>query len=195
MSYSADESGFTTLSEGMKRSLRISELGEEAGKRGLNVEEYVEEHMLLEGNYDESKEEYDVEELQSFVVKSAPKDKTPQDALELLRQCLSVKSILSTGSSFAERMEALRKENPRTTKLRVIGRGTYGTVFEIPGTDKAIKKTLLPRQSLYDEFIRGKKICASIHMEAAPIFSANAKFDGLLVPVRKVLRRKVRRCL
>ncbi|KAJ5486537.1 hypothetical protein N7530_000837 [Penicillium desertorum] len=57
---------------------------------------------------------------------------------DILRQTLSVHSIISTSLSFAERMQGakLLQDAP----LVVIGRGTCGTIFEIPGTESAYKK-------------------------------------------------------
>ena len=62
---------------------------------------------------------------------------TPQ---EMLQRCFSVPAILTTTFAFAERMQELRTADPTTVKLRPIGRGTFGTVFEIPGTNIAVKK-------------------------------------------------------
>ena len=90
---------------------------------------------------------------------------------------------MTTAASFAERMDALRKAHPKTIKARCIGRGTYGTAFEIPGTDKAIKKTLQHPQKLYDEFLIGKRACSAVYTEAGPIFAADEQFDGLQVPI------------
>ncbi|KAJ5592648.1 hypothetical protein N7537_009552 [Penicillium hordei] len=56
---------------------------------------------------------------------------------DILRRTLSVHSIVST-SSFAERMQ--RAKFFKGPTLVVIGRGTCGTVFEIPGTESAYKK-------------------------------------------------------
>jgi hypothetical protein len=57
---------------------------------------------------------------------------------DTLRQTLSVRSTISTSRSFAERME--RAKFFQNTPLVVIGRGTCGTIFEIPGTESAYKK-------------------------------------------------------
>ncbi|KIW77852.1 hypothetical protein Z517_07685 [Fonsecaea pedrosoi CBS 271.37] len=61
-----------------------------------------------------------------------------QVATEILKRTLSVGSVQSTASSFAERMKAAGFDN--RPDLRDIGRGTCGSVFEIPGTTQAIKK-------------------------------------------------------
>jgi hypothetical protein len=57
---------------------------------------------------------------------------------ETLRRALSVHPIVSTSSSFAQRME--KAKLPDNASLTVIGRGTCGTVFEIPRTETALKK-------------------------------------------------------
>lgn len=60
---------------------------------------------------------------------------------ELLRRTLSVKSVISTTSSFAERLNrAQGKAAHERRDYRIIGVGTCGTIFEIPGTELAIKK-------------------------------------------------------
>ncbi|KAJ5455296.1 Protein of unknown function DUF3669zinc finger protein [Penicillium sp. IBT 31633x] len=56
----------------------------------------------------------------------------------MLRQTLSVRSIKSNSSSFIERTE--RTKCAQSAALVVIGRGTCGTVFEVPGTESAYKK-------------------------------------------------------
>lgn len=70
----------------------------------------------------------------------SPRPSSPQDnesPTEILRRNLSVHTIVSTSSSFAERMEKARSPHQ---SLNVIGRGTCGTVFEVPGTESAYKK-------------------------------------------------------
>ncbi|EUC44524.1 hypothetical protein COCMIDRAFT_97946 [Bipolaris oryzae ATCC 44560] len=57
---------------------------------------------------------------------------------ETLRRNLSARTVVSTSSSFAHRME--RAKAAYNSHLAVIGRGTCGTVFEIAGTETAIKK-------------------------------------------------------
>ncbi|CRL20435.1 Protein of unknown function DUF3669, zinc finger protein [Penicillium camemberti] len=57
---------------------------------------------------------------------------------DILRRTLSVRSIISTSSSFEERMQQAKSRRDPT--LVVIGRGTCGTIFEIPGTESAYKK-------------------------------------------------------
>lgn len=57
---------------------------------------------------------------------------------DMLRRSLSVRSIISNSSIFAEHTE--RAKFAQGTVLVVIGRGTCGTIFEIPGTESAYKK-------------------------------------------------------
>lgn len=62
-------------------------------------------------------------------------------AKQLLKRTLSTRSVISTTSSFASRMQraALRSGLERQD-LRVIGLGSCGTVFEMAGTELAFKK-------------------------------------------------------
>jgi hypothetical protein len=57
---------------------------------------------------------------------------------DMLRRALSVRSIISTTSRSAEGMG--RAKYVHDAAFSVIGRGTCGTVFEIPGTESAYKK-------------------------------------------------------
>ncbi|KAL8953553.1 MAG: hypothetical protein Q9222_000611 [Ikaeria aurantiellina] len=69
---------------------------------------------------------------------SRPPSTVPSESpSELLRRQLSVRSVVSTTSSFAERMNRAR---PEGHDFSVIGLGSCGTVLEIPGTELAIKK-------------------------------------------------------
>lgn len=61
-------------------------------------------------------------------------------AQSILKRTLSVGTANSTTSSFAERMNACRFTNFDQFHLRDIGRGSCGSVFEVPGTPHAIKK-------------------------------------------------------
>lgn len=63
-----------------------------------------------------------------------------QTASEILKRTLSVGTVYSATSSFAERMDALRYEDADSEALRDIGRGSCGSVFEVPGTAFAVKK-------------------------------------------------------
>lgn len=73
---------------------------------------------------------------ENLVRSSSMASKTPRD---VLRRELSGKSVAST-SSFAERMNRAHGSNADKKDYRIIGTGTCGTVFEIPGTEMALKK-------------------------------------------------------
>ncbi|KAG8527352.1 uncharacterized protein KY384_007504 [Bacidia gigantensis] len=62
-------------------------------------------------------------------------------SLQLLRRALSTKSDISTLSSFAARTQrAAMAQKPGSSDLRIIGLGSCGSVFEVPGTELAFKK-------------------------------------------------------
>ena len=185
MSSSIGDRAVITLPEQIKRRLRIAELSDQARTRVLNFGEFIEEQRLQERDFEQHKE---INDAGPAVVLSTSKgsqdnEQAASDALRVLRRCLSVRSPMTTAASTAERLDALRRADSKTIKVRCIGRGTYGTAFEIPGTDKAIKKTLQHPQKLYDEFLIGKRACSAVYLEAGPIFAADEQFDGLQVPI------------
>ncbi len=101
------ESHVTTLSEGLDRALRFTELGE---RSSLNDKDG---------------------------------SKSPEDgATKVLKRALSTKSVVSTSSSFAQRMQNASKRSAPGDSIpfRTIGLGSCGSVFEIPGTEFAYKK-------------------------------------------------------
>ena len=62
-------------------------------------------------------------------------------AVKRLRRALSTNSVISTASSFATRMQrAAGRAGVELEELRVIGLGSCGTVFELPGIEIAFKK-------------------------------------------------------
>ena len=62
-------------------------------------------------------------------------------AVKRLGRALSTKSVFSTASSFATRMQrAAGQPGVDSAELNVIGLGSCGTVFELPGTEIAYKK-------------------------------------------------------
>ncbi|KIW72964.1 hypothetical protein PV04_01120 [Phialophora macrospora] len=63
-----------------------------------------------------------------------------EQAKEILKRTLSVGTVNSTTSSFAERTSKARFLPDDKHQVRDIGRGSCGSVFEIPGTTLAIKK-------------------------------------------------------
>ncbi|KAK5046829.1 hypothetical protein LTR84_007183 [Exophiala bonariae] len=74
----------------------------------------------------------------------------PESASGILKRPLSVGTAHSTVSKFAEREHTARLTAP-TSELRDIGRGSCGSVFEIPGTAHAIKKGTDVR-SIWNDF-------------------------------------------
>ncbi|KAJ5888347.1 hypothetical protein N7495_008388 [Penicillium taxi] len=76
-----------------------------------------------------------------------------------LQNTSTVRSVVLTSSSFAERMEAakLLKGN----QLVVIGRGTCGTIFEIPGTETAYKKGSV-KESLWNDVNLTNTACRAV---------------------------------
>ena len=64
----------------------------------------------------------------------------PSQPSATLKRTLSVKSVVSTASSFAERMNRDRARTSQSQELRDIGLGSCGSVFEIRGTQLAYKK-------------------------------------------------------
>jgi hypothetical protein len=105
--------------------------------------------------------------------------KTP---LDILKRTLSVRSVLSTHSSFAERMEALRNVNAADLKLAEIGRGSFGTVYEIPGTEWCLKKTLTSPETMWLEFLRGQKTSEDVNQKARKAILRTGEFDDALMP-------------
>ena len=62
-----------------------------------------------------------------------------EDPWQALKRTLSVKSVISTSSSNASRMQRASAATDRG-EFRTIGLGSCGSVFEIPGTELAYKK-------------------------------------------------------
>ncbi|KAI4290203.1 MAG: hypothetical protein L6R35_000526 [Caloplaca aegaea] len=64
-----------------------------------------------------------------------------ETSLQLLKRTLSTRSVISTTSSFASRMQhTASKSSPNPIDFRNIGLGSCGSVFEVPGTQMALKK-------------------------------------------------------
>jgi len=61
-------------------------------------------------------------------------------AKDLQNRSPSVHFQISTDSDLARRNNRARNAIPSSAKLRVIGRGTCGTVFEIPGTETVYRE-------------------------------------------------------
>ncbi|KIW14921.1 hypothetical protein PV08_07706 [Exophiala spinifera] len=64
-----------------------------------------------------------------------------QSPEEILRRTLSTGTAVATASSSAQRMDLCRPPSPETQlAFRDIGRGSCGSIFEVPGAPYAIKK-------------------------------------------------------
>ncbi|KAI9774716.1 MAG: hypothetical protein M1839_001677 [Geoglossum umbratile] len=72
-----------------------------------------------------------------------------EDPKTKLKRLLSIHSAISTGSSFAERQQAAIDTK---ASYRHIGRGTCGTIFEIPGTTFALKVAKTDSDALWNDF-------------------------------------------
>ena len=73
-------------------------------------------------------------------------------ACAILRKALSFRSVVSTSSSLAERMNRARvRATHAETEYRMIGTGSCGTVFKITGTEFAFKKGS-DIQSMWNDF-------------------------------------------
>ncbi|EXJ93167.1 hypothetical protein A1O3_01724 [Capronia epimyces CBS 606.96] len=101
-----------------------------------------------------------------------------QSTRQILRQTLSVGTLLSTTSSFAERMNAARVEDTDPYHLRDIGRGSCGSVFEIPGTAYAIKKGANTR-AIWNDF-NLTNLAHNSYLTSLGLFEYT--FRGRLVP-------------
>ena len=88
-----------------------------------------------------------------------------ENASQLLKRKLSTKSIISTTSSFASRMQ---KSSVRTgvEELRIIGLGSCGSVFEIPGTELVFKKG-----TIQDSLLQDFQLTQKVHNEAKAVRS------------------------
>ncbi|CAI6097593.1 unnamed protein product [Clonostachys chloroleuca] len=103
---------------------------------------------------------------------------------DVLKKALSVWAVPSTA---AERKEALRDANLGTLKLVQIGRGSFGAVFEIPGTGCCLKKTLTSPNKLWEEFIMGQRMRQKVNgtaSDAAVLASRWFKNIGHIFPVK-----------
>ena len=68
-------------------------------------------------------------------------DEDDSSAVKRLRRALSTNSVIPTAPSFATRIQRVRRPSGvELEELRVIGLGSCGTVFELPGTEIAFKK-------------------------------------------------------
>ncbi len=64
-----------------------------------------------------------------------------ESSVQLLKRVLSITSVISSTPELASRIQQASSYSiPKQGDLRVIGKGSCGTVFEIPGTELAYKK-------------------------------------------------------
>lgn len=159
----------TTLSEGLERNLKLEGIVKFANDTGLEVDQ-----LVLQAR--EKRAANDVGKFSKNLLEDAT---TP---LEILKRTLSVRSVLSTHSSFAERMEALRNVETKTLKLAEIGRGSFGTVYEIPGTEWCLKKTLTSPQTMWLEFLRGQSTSFAVNTTARNAILSSEEFGNALMP-------------
>lgn len=90
------------------------------------------------------------------------------DATAILSRSLSVRSVISTTSSFAAIWQGV-SSNPDSCRFQHIGNGLQGTVYELTGTDKVVKIAISNSLgSLRDEW--------RIHNK---VFQAFAKYNHL----------------
>lgn len=76
---------------------------------------------------------------------------TANDPKHILNRLLSVKSVISTASTFAERQQKAQN-NDALQVFRHIGVGSCGTAFEQTGTDYVIKKQNSEALSVLQDF-------------------------------------------
>lgn len=174
-----DDSASTTLSKGMSRAIEYQDIVSLAELKGQAVKDAILEAKRRSDAVREAKKLDIPLDEQLFAKEKATHNVTP---LEALKRCLSVRSVISTHSSFAERMNDLREADPKTTMLREIGTGTFGSVFEIPGTDIAIKKTLQSSDALEKEFDIARIISFAMNTRAIPLIRRTRGLEGLLTP-------------
>ncbi|KFA63069.1 hypothetical protein S40285_10509 [Stachybotrys chlorohalonatus IBT 40285] len=166
----------TTLSEGLRLNVALEGIAKSADAAGLTIDE-----LILMAKHDNQRHPED----RLFTKSNLEGAATP---LEVLRRTLSVRSVLSTTSSFAERMEDLRTADLRTLKLTEIGRGSFGMVYEIPGTEWCLKKTLTSPRTTWVEFTNGKLISERVNNRATKTIISSEKFpDALMARVPRYL--------
>jgi hypothetical protein len=90
-----------------------------------------------------------------------------EDSKTKLKRLLSIRSTISTSSSFAERQQAAVGTQ---ASYRHIGRGTCGTVFEIPGTTFALKVAKTDSDALWNDFTMHMRVLS--HFYDLPVISS-----------------------
>ncbi|CAH0058749.1 unnamed protein product [Clonostachys solani] len=165
----------TTLIEGLWRNLALERIVNFAHSTGITIDQLIIHQLIIDA---QSGDVARAEE--AALVKVSPEDaKSPRD---VLKKTLSVRSVLSTSSSIAERMEALREADLSTLKLGQIGRGSFGTVFEIPGTEWCLKKTLTSPDRLWEEFHTGLIMREKVNGTASNAIFKSEQLQEALMP-------------
>ncbi|CAH0017977.1 unnamed protein product [Clonostachys rhizophaga] len=112
------------------------------------------------------------------LAKASPGDANyPRD---VLKKALSVWAVPSTT---AERKEALRDANRGTLKLVQIGRGAFGTVFEIPGTGCCLKKTLTSLDKLWEKFTMGQRMRQKVNGTVSDAIFTSEQLQKVIMPM------------
>lgn len=118
------------------RRLGIRSDSTQMSSRAASLEVAIRDNLVLE------------EQLESVVAEETPRDS--------LRRLLSIKSVVSTSSSFAERYQAAVGS---ITSFREIGTGSVGKVFEHPGTIWAYKLPLTDDTAkLWNNYIMNRRV-------------------------------------
>jgi hypothetical protein len=98
---------------------------------------------------------------------------------EIVRKALSVHSIISTDSDVARRITIAVSAPPKDEDLRIIGQGTCGTIFEIPGTETAYKRGT-DTKALWRDFLLTNSVHRAL-MSCRPHLELH--FNGRMVPL------------
>lgn len=165
----------TTLTEGLRRNLQLEDISAFAEATGMSIERLVEEerqNQLVSAIRQAGQDQ----KFSKAVVGDAARP------IDILKRVLSVRSVLSTDSSFAERMEALKDADPKNLKLSVIGIGSFGAVYEIPGMEWCLKKTLVNPLHLWTEFVNGKIVSEAVNGDALKVILKSGEFGNALMP-------------
>lgn len=104
-----------------------------------------------------------------------PHSKLEVEAMETLHRGLSSKSPMSTTSTSAGRINKAHGTNSKT--LQVIGRGTCGTVYEIPGIDRVLKLGSPSRNNIWWDFL-ATNTAHNVFAACEPLFKHSRYFPG-----------------
>ena len=108
-----------------------------------------------------------------------PHNQLEPEAVETLRRGLS-ESFISTTSSSAGRLN--KAHETTSTTLEVIGRGTCGTVYEIPGVDRVLKLGSPARKNIWWDFL-ATNTAHNVFTTCEPLFKLSRYFqDDVSIP-------------